>query len=107
MFGRSKVTTITPGQAHEGLRAGTLRLVDVREPAELALGRVKGAANVPLGTLDPAALGAGPPVAFLCRSGARSGRAARQAAKAGLTVMNVGGGMLAWERDGLPVTRGR
>jgi rhodanese-related sulfurtransferase len=44
-------------------------------------------------------------VAFVCRSGARSARATRAAAKAGLDAVNVSGGVIAWTRAGLPLTR--
>ena len=44
------------------------------------------------------------PVAVICRSGMRSGRAAKQLAQAGFTdVSNVRGGMMAWTAAKLPV----
>lgn len=49
---------------------------------------------------------AGKPVAFVCRSGSRSAMATRQARQAGIDAHNVSGGMLAWERQGLPVESG-
>ena len=50
--------------------------------------------------------GEGRPVAFICRSGARSARATRQARAAGIDAHNVRGGMIAWDRAGLPTTTG-
>ena len=47
----------------------------------------------------------GKPVAFICLSGGRSGKACGTATKAGLSVINVKGGMGAWTSAGLPVTR--
>ena len=44
-------------------------------------------------------------VAFLCHSGARSSRATAIAIKAGYDAVNVRGGMIAWNRAGLPVAR--
>lgn len=100
--------TITPAEAAEQASRRELVLVDVREPAELrASGRIKGARNVPLGQL-PARLGeldAGATVAFVCQSGARSAGAMRIAAKAGYDALNVRGGVAAWQRAGLPLTR--
>ena len=45
------------------------------------------------------------PVAFLCRSGTRSSQAARLATKAGYEALNVRGGLHAWSRANLPLTR--
>ena len=86
-------------------RASELRLVDVRQPDEFAGGHPAGSINVPLTTL-PAAIGELPdgPIAFSCRSGARSLRAARAAVAAGRSdVSNVAGGYLAWQNAGLPI----
>lgn len=103
----TRTPTVDPAEAERRLRAGELVVVDVREPAEVRAGRVPGARTIPLGQL-PARLGElerDRPVAFLCRSGARSGRAAKAAAKAGVDALNVTGGIVAWERAGLRVKR--
>ena len=62
LFRRSK--SVTPSEASAALRRGELQLVDVRASAELADGRVEGAAHIPLtqlsarlGELDPIAPG--------------------------------------------------
>jgi rhodanese-related sulfurtransferase len=74
------------------------QLIDVREPTEVAAGTLPGAVNIPLGSL-PSRLGEldpARPVAVLCRSGARSGRAAAWLAEQGFShVTNLSGGMLA------------
>jgi len=103
----SKTRSMTPAQAAAALRGDGIVLVDVREPAELRGGRIDGARNIPLGQL-PDRLGEldrGRRIAFVCQSGARSGRATRAAAKAGLDAVNVSGGVMAWARAGLPLTR--
>ena len=102
-----RTPSIAPQQAAERLTAGELALVDVRESAELRAGRVHGAINIPLRELTTRVgeLDGERPIAFLCRSGARSSSAARIAAKAGFDAVNVRGGMIAWARAGLPVTR--
>ncbi len=98
--------SITPEQAAAAHARRELVLVDVRQPAELRAGRVRGAANIPLGQLSGrlGELQVGRRVAFLCHSGARSSRATRIATKAGYDAVNVRGGMMAWTRAGLPVT---
>lgn len=89
---------------------GTARLVDVREPHEFTgeLGHVEGAELVPLGTLEAAskAWTRDEPLVMICRSGGRSGRAAEHLSAQGFTsVMNMVGGMLAWNDAGLPIAR--
>lgn len=42
-------------------------------------------------------------VVVVCRSGSRSRGACRQLAAAGFTVVNLRGGMAAWQRTGQPV----
>ncbi len=77
--------------------AGT-QFVDVRTPDEVAGGTLPGAENIPLddlanrlGELDPVRR-----VVLLCRSGNRSGAAARFLVTQGFTdVVNLTGGMLA------------
>jgi rhodanese-related sulfurtransferase len=99
--------SITPEQAQAGVAARELVLVDVRQPAELRSGRVRGAINMPLDQLRARLpeLEPGRRVAFLCHSGARSSRATAIAIKAGYDAVNVHGGMIAWQRAGLPLSR--
>jgi rhodanese-related sulfurtransferase len=106
---RRSAEDLDPAAAAAGSAEGSLLLVDVREPDEFRQLRALGARPVPLGRLV-AELGSlqatGKPVAFVCRSGSRSAMATRQARKAGIDAHNVTGGMLAWERQGLPVETG-
>ncbi len=97
--------TITPEEAAAALSRRELTLVDVREPAELRAGRVRGAVNIPLGQLGVRLheLGGERQVAFVCHSGARSSRATGMAMKAGHDAVNVRGGIAAWKRAGLPL----
>ncbi|TIC78689.1 rhodanese-like domain-containing protein [Nocardioides sp. GY 10127] len=78
-------------------------LLDVREDDEWAQAHIDGATHVPLGTLDPAAVGRDRLVVAVCRSGNRSGRAAEALAGAGVDVVNMTGGVLAWAEAGLPL----
>jgi rhodanese-related sulfurtransferase len=107
LFPRSQ--SLTSAEALDGLHKGRLQLVDVREAAELARGGVAGATHIPLGQLPGrlAELDHDRPVAFICQSGARSARATRAATKAGYDAANVRGGVLAWQRAGLPMTAPR
>ncbi len=99
--------SITADEAAAALARRELLLVDVRQPSELRAGQVRGAVNIPLGQLRGRLheLGRDRSVAFLCHSGTRSSRATGIAIKAGYEAVNVRGGMIAWNRAGLPVTR--
>ena len=99
--------SITPEQAAAAVARRELVLVDVREPAELRGGRVRGAVNIPLGQLRARVheLERGRQLGFLCHSGARSSRATGIALKAGYDAVNVRGGVIAWTRAGLPLKR--
>jgi len=103
LFSRSK--SLTPTDAAAAMTQGELQLIDVREAGEVAEARVKGARHMPLGRLSTrlGELDRDRPVAFLCRSGSRSAIAARAATKAGLDAANVKGGVIAWQRAGLPL----
>ncbi len=87
---------------------GEARLVDVREATEFdgELGHVAAAELVPLAQL-PVAAGTwdrARPLIIICRSGKRSGVAARELVARGFTrVASMRGGMLAWRELRLPV----
>jgi rhodanese-related sulfurtransferase len=79
-------------------------VLDVREPEEVAAGRIPGSANIPLSQL-PARVGEldrGTPIVAVCRSGRRSQAAAEALAGAGFTVANLAGGMNRWTAEGRP-----
>lgn len=101
------VDTIDPAEAQRRLLADpTVVLVDVRQPLETASGSVPGAILIPL-TEFGRRIGELPrdrPILTICRSGHRSPLAARQLKRAGYDVINVGGGMIGWQKAGLPVT---
>ena len=99
--------SVTAAQAAAGLASRQLLLVDVRQPVELRTGRIRGSVNIPLAQLRGrlGELEGDRQVAFLCHSGARSSRATKLAIKAGYDAVNVRGGMIAWNRAGLPLTR--
>lgn len=78
-------------------------LLDVREDDEWAAGHAPTAVHMPLSTMEVAAVPTDRPVVAICRSGNRSGQAARVLADAGLDVVNVSGGMKAWREAGLPM----
>ncbi|MFH8405720.1 rhodanese-like domain-containing protein [Streptomyces sp. NPDC018019] len=96
---------LSPAEARRRVLDGDLTLVDVREDDEWAACHPAGAVHAALGTL-PASLSDVPdgPLAFICRTGARSVQGGAHAIRAGRpSVYNVAGGLEAWEAAGLPV----
>jgi rhodanese-related sulfurtransferase len=86
-------------------------LLDVRQPDEYVEGHAPDSKLVPLARIKSRMAELTPykdkPVAVICRSGRRSGLAVTQLREAGFTqVQNVDGGMLAWEKAGLPINQG-
>ena len=105
------IPTIDVGEAERRLREDPARpiLLDVREANEFAELRAPGAVLVPTSTfmtrLDE--LPPDRPLLVVCHVGGRSAAVAGYLIRAGRTdVVNVAGGMDAWERAGLPVRRG-
>ena len=101
------VPEIEPRAALERQRAGAVVLVDVREPDEWRCGHIPEARHIPLGQLEShlKTLLAEPEIIFVCHSGARSSAAATALNAAGhARAVNLRGGMVAWQGDGLPVT---
>ena len=85
-------------------------VLDVREDKEYAAGHIPKAKHIPLGQLQSRLnefdKHKNKPVLVTCRSGNRSAHACRILKKAGFeTVYNQAGGILAWERANLPVTK--
>lgn len=92
-----------------GLESGG-RLLDVREYGEYAGGRVAGAIWIPLGELERLAGGLERDGRYyvICRSGRRSLEAQKKLLAMGFRdVINVRGGMMAWEAAGHAVERDR
>ena len=106
LFGRGSIRDLTPEEVAEGLAAGAILLVDVREPNETAQQRIAGALLAPLSQFDPLDLPdpQGRVVVFTCASGVRSIKAAEISQAAGLAYdAYLAGGMKAWKAAGLPV----
>jgi rhodanese-related sulfurtransferase len=84
-------------------------LVDVREPGEFGAGHILGARNVPLARIDGSgdlAKRKDKPVILYCDGGERATKAAAALRKLGFSrVVNLSGGLPAWQQAGLPVEK--
>ena len=101
----AEVQNLTPEQVAEGVRAGRMLLVDVREPNETAVESYPDAVIVPLSSFDPSDIPdpQGKQVVFACRSGKRSVTASLVAQDQGYPYnSHLAGGIIAWKAAGLP-----
>jgi adenylyltransferase/sulfurtransferase len=94
---------ITALQLAKKLKRGDkTHLIDVREPHELAISRIEGAQNIPLGELAThlEELDSAQEIVLFCKSGTRSARALEVLMSAGFRkVKNLHGGINAWARE--------
>ena len=85
-------------------------VVDVREPHEFEAVRIDGARLAPLGSVvaELEDVDKDREIVLVCRTGNRSGKAQKLLAARGYTrLQNMEGGMVDWEKRGLPVVKGR
>ena len=106
-----QIPNIDVREAERRLREDPVRpvLLDVREPGEFVAVRAPGAALVPTSQFvgRVGELPADVPLLVICHLGNRSAAVVGYLVRSGRSdVMNVDGGMDAWERAGLPVVRG-
>ncbi len=108
-------TTIAPKELNQLLADNKIvELIDVRTPVEYQEIHIAAARNVPLDTIDPNNImesrsgKSSEPLYVICRSGGRGGQACQKFLNAGFeNLVNVEGGMLAWDEAGLEVVRGK
>jgi sulfur-carrier protein adenylyltransferase/sulfurtransferase len=102
------IEEIEPFEAAAEIEGGGIVLIDTREPHEYQEAHLEGGKLVPPAMLadqiETVAPDKSARTILYCRSGNRSGIAAAQLQAMGYTnVASVGGGILAWQEQGLPV----
>jgi rhodanese-related sulfurtransferase len=106
---QAEIQQITVKDVASTLKAKpSAQFIDVRMAEEYATGHAPGAVLRPLPELTKWAptLDKKAPVVVICRSGSRSMKAATQLQQLGFSeIINVQGGMLDWEQQGLPTER--
>jgi rhodanese-related sulfurtransferase len=110
LFTGAQVSTLSPAEAQKRLALEPQPfLLDVRQPEEYRQGHIAGAKLIPLNQLHLRMdeLPKAQEIICVCQSGSRSLSATRQLAEAGYKVTNLRGGMIAWSRSGLPVSKAR
>lgn len=102
------IEEIEPFEAAQEIEGGDIVLIDTREPHEYQEAHLEGGKLVPPALLADQIESVAPDKSartlLYCRSGNRSGIAAAQLQRLGYTdVASVGGGIIAWQEQGLPV----
>jgi rhodanese-related sulfurtransferase len=92
---------LTTKEVEELLKNDQPNIIDVREDDEVAAGKISTAKHIPLGSIESRMneLDKSKEYIMVCRSGGRSGRAAQLLENQGFNVINMSGGMLAWEGE--------
>ncbi|MBX7059813.1 MAG: rhodanese-like domain-containing protein [Leptospirales bacterium] len=104
----------TPVEAQGILQSGRkVFLIDVRTAEEFREVHARGAQLFTLQQLDVDEIRAArdqggyeEKILVICRSGARSGQACLMLNAAGIPAINISGGTMEWQAQGLPVERG-
>ncbi len=102
------VPQITARDLQASLAHNAVTLVDVRNDAEWASGRIEGAIHIPLGVVADRAdeIPTSKPIVVQCAAGARSSIAASLLKAQGIdNVINLVGGIGEWRKASLPTTR--
>ena len=105
--GGGMMTTVNVETIANLIGQDSVRIIDVRTPEEYAEGHLQGAENIDVKAADfdektKDITGA---VVVYCRSGRRSREAGLKLAGNNCLVLNMDGGILAWQKAGMPVTK--
>lgn len=106
----SGLKKIDPQSAVQLMNRRHAMLIDVRDATEVLTGKIAQAKHIPLadleGRISELSKQKEKPVIVYCQSGARSAAACTLLQKNGFTeVYSLDGGLLAWEKAALPVSR--
>jgi rhodanese-related sulfurtransferase len=104
------VKTVNVEEFAEKMAQQDVRFIDVRTPKEYAEGHLQGARNVVWGDdfekqWKAAGIKKQFTVAVYCRGGRRSKAAAKELVKMGYKVIDLDGGIMAWQKAGKPIVK--
>lgn len=109
---RRKHKMVSPTEAVVFMNDEQTVVIDLRDPNEYVEGHIEGARNIPLLKLEERAFELEAykqkPVIVTCQSGMRSPEGSRKLVALGFTqVLELKGGLVAWEDQKLPITKKR
>ena len=107
---QAKVESLAVEEFSQRMMCKSVVLVDVRTPKEYAEGHLQGARNVVWGDdfekqWKAAGIKKQFTVAVYCRGGRRSKAAAKELVKMGYKVIDLDGGIMAWQKAGKPIVK--
>ena len=113
---KANIDNLSPDQVADELKSGSATLIDIREEAELANGRIAAAHHAPRGMLEFYADPSSPyhreefdperRIILTCASGGRSALATETLKEMGYgNIAHLDGGINEWIAQGLPVER--
>lgn len=105
----SAQTSLSPKEFKAKLDAGNVTLLDVRSAAEFKTGHLASALNININGKDfleqASKLDKSKPVLVYCLAGARSHKAALALKEKGYTVVELNGGIEAWQEANQPIEK--
>lgn len=101
---------VTTTEATTMINREDAQVLDVRDASEFASGHLLGAQNIPVAKFADRAADLAKmkdkPIIVCCETGIRSAKAVKELKKLGFErVVGLDGGMAAWAKAGLPVTK--
>jgi Rhodanese-related sulfurtransferase len=102
------IVSVSAVEFEKAIKADSVQLLDVRSPQEFAEGYIAGAININVQSDDfrqraDKELSKDSTILVYCRSGRRSMDAAETLTELGYKVVNLKGGIIEWNEEGLPV----
>jgi rhodanese-related sulfurtransferase len=109
-FMGSMASRVSTAEATTMINREDAQILDVRDASEFSTGHLMDAKNIPVAKFAERAADLAKmkekPVIVCCETGIRSGKAVSELKKLGFDrVVSLDGGMAAWTKAGLPVTR--
>ena len=101
----NSIPSVSVTEAAQRLQQPNTRLIDVRSAQEYQTGHAKGALSAPPESMDVHALKQYDAVYVLCRSGGRSSAVTKALISQGVKAVNVSGGTMTWQANGLSMSR--
>ncbi len=102
------IVSVSAVEFEKAIKADSVQLLDVRSPQEFAEEHIAGAININVQSDDfrqraDKELSKDSTILVYCRSGRRSMDAAETLTELGYKVVNLKGGIIEWNEEGLPV----